>query len=146
MSQNPLPDGRSSIQVGSITTPAAGADFTTTIPPSEYRHIIGVSCIFTTDANAANRNLSLIMAQTGVDLLTFPSATNLIANTAYTIFWTAGHSHDIGLVGNRLVIPIPDQLFVPASFELDSLTDNIQAGDAYTQILYLYESWKQTFG
>lgn len=144
MNGNPFPIDRSTLRFSTATNPAAGADFTLTVPQSEFWRIVAVTATFTTAAAVANRRPRFTIRQTGVYLMDFPTATDITAGLTTQVTWVQGQVAETGLVNSRLVAPIPEQLWVPATFEIESLTDNIQAADQWSTIIIQYERWKQT--
>ena len=137
--EDPL-DGQGALRSVAGTDPAANTEISETVPTGARWRLLAASFTFVTDANAANREVALVLDDGTTTLLTSPSgfthtasltrrysAANLGAQTAPT-------------QGTDRQILIPD-LRLPAASRIRTSTTAIQATDNYGAPQLLVEEW-----
>lgn len=119
-----------------ITAPGAGNDFSLTVDPSITDEIIGLSTTLVTDANVANRTIRLTLGPDPDVFLTLDSPTTIAASQAATIVIAKFGYQPTEVANQRIYFAIPEDLEFAALF-LNLETTNIQAGDAYSDGVFL---------
>jgi len=124
-----------------IPDPAAGAEINYACPHGHRFKILGLQFLLTADANVANRNVDLFIAQ-GL-FLAFAHDYNFphMANQPYTYHILPGQIRAQFFVGFNVWPPTGWPLYFFYGQSLFTTTDNIQVGDQFSNI-YLYGfSW-----
>lgn len=122
-------------QVIQITNPAAGAEFSYTVPANTRLQILSFRGLFTTDGNAANRNVRA----------TFDDGTNIFASFPMgNGNLTASKTDTISLFpdavsffsdGGITTIPLPNVILLPG-YRFKSSTTAIQVGDQWSALWF----------
>lgn len=113
-----------------VTSPAAGANAATIVPGQFGFRVLAALATLTTDANVANRLVSLdvINANTSTRLRN-PAPASVPANTTNQRYvWNAAYTSGASITNGPMVIPVND-LLVPASWSIQITVDNKQVGD-----------------
>ena len=126
------------------TNPAAGSDFSQTVPAGRVWNIHAMSFFFTTSATVANRRVHIEFAIAGGPSLDIYSADDQAASLSlkYTVAgFTGAHpqSND-----NDHIIMLPPNIWLPDGSTIITDTLNIQVGDDYTAPLFLVEEFLNT--
>lgn len=119
--------------------PAAGADWTFTIPAGTRKRVVSVSALLTTAVAVANRFASIIIDD-GVNIVAqIPSGFAQAASLAnqYTF---ADSTTGTASASNVSIASLPSNLILPAGFRVRSLTGGIQAADQWSNIFFLFGS------
>lgn len=120
-------------------SPAAGADFSYSLPGDYFVRLIAVYCKFVADANAASREVVLSFEDAGGNryALAGINTTVTASNTAYYAFG-AFQPEAVATVDSTALVPLPAIILAPTQvFKLHVV--NIQATDALTQIRTIWE-------
>ena len=122
------------------TDPAAGAEFSITIPNRARQRLVAGLFELVTDGTAANRRFTLEHTTvSGVLVRTLAVATQP-ASTTRT--YSVGHWGDsAGLIGTTEMVNWPDHHLMIGSDFLRTVTTNLQAGDDYAAPQLLLEEW-----
>lgn len=117
------------------TAPVAGAGFTFRPNKDGGWLFRGMRFLFTTDANAATRQV-MLQAASGTDVYMQMSANNSqVASRADVYSWFPGASGS-ALIAGMLTINCPtDGLYLPKGHTLTAVISNIQATDLFTQVV-----------
>jgi len=134
-----------SIKSDTIANPAGGADFTIPAILSLRRELLSLRFTFTCDATVMNRLVHLhhtdgtnvTGVSTGPGLQT---ASEAIIYEFATSQLTLDASGPLGLMQGQ----IPTNTFMNGGDSIYSVIDNIQAGDAITDITLRYKFWYVT--
>lgn len=117
-----------------VAVPAAGAEWSVTIPANQKWEIRSIFFIFTASAVVASRRPGVeIKFPTNV-YFSIPTVADVIISQAYTFNFYKGAISINDATGFRQTAPLPEKIIVGASIVINSLTTNIQAGDQYSEI------------
>lgn len=120
-----------------IPNPAAGADILYLCPANTRLEILGIHLTFTSDANAANRNIDFIIGCGVADLFHFNMNLLHAATETRDYHLIAGQIQPIFSVGFTRWCPAPSFIPLVATQSFRTVTDFIQVGDQYT-FIYLF--------
>ena len=131
--------GEISIVVGA--NPVAGAEATLTLDDNEIWLVHWASIRLVTDANAGNRRVHLVFTPDTAGLLHFFSDANQIEST--TRDYTFSQQGDISdrEDDTRLLVSIPNNLWLEPGTVITTDTTNIKAGDDFTAIVIMREKF-----
>lgn len=133
------PGGVSSSQVTVVTAaaPAAGTDFSITVPAGESWQLLSIRYSLTTSIAAANRLTSITFDNGTSVFCKVPSTQTQTASltTAYDAMVDIGSSSS--LLGTDVYFAIP-RLILPAGYRIRTSTLLIDAGDQYSSAIYCY--------
>lgn len=124
-----------------IPTPAAGAEFTITVPANVTWEVLSVKGVLTTSAAVANRNCTLIL---GPDAATteqrYSLGTAVTASQATTFTYASGIGTTLatGSIAGPLPSPPP---IAPPGYVMRSQTQNVDAGDQYSSLFVVVREW-----
>ncbi len=122
------------------TAPAAGADWTQTVPTSARWRVRGFTASLTTSAVAGTRQPQ-IQVTDGVNVLfTIDAANTLAASLTAAFSWVPGYPNTPLAVATRTTF-IPLDLTLFAGWIIRASTVNIQAGDQWTAPRFAIEEW-----
>jgi hypothetical protein len=120
--------------------PAAGAEFSETVPTNARWRLLGVDVALVTDATAANRTQRLIIDD-GATIVA--EITPAVAQTA-TLTWRYSYARNVqrGVDpgGTLINAPLPDA-WLMGGYRVRSATTNLQAGDNYGAPQLWVEEW-----
>lgn len=122
---------RRSRTVVSVASPAAGADWSTTIPAGHLYQLLAIRAILTTSAAVANRAARLILGDGTSTYASIPAPAVQAASLAVSYTWAAGApgvSVDLAQLGY-----LPD-LVLPPAWTIGTSTRLIDVADAWTAI------------
>lgn len=118
------------------TNPAAGADFTYTIPSQFRALLLGICASLVSDANAANRGVRIkVVSSAGKDMYIYPAAAafaNQTASHAENYLMAIGATVSDGVDQTDRQGVLPDHFELAAGTVISTLTTNIQVGDQWT--------------
>lgn len=118
-----------------VSAPAAGADFTFTVPGDRALRIISVTAQLVTSAAVANRGPALVIAAPEGTVITVEQPAVITAGLTTTVCWGDGVSGDAAsLVNNRLTAGIGSYV-LPPGYTIASATGAIDAGDQWQNVL-----------
>lgn len=126
------------------TSPAAGADFSYSVPGDFMVRLIAVYCKFVADATAASREVVLSYEDAGGNRFGLMGANTTItaSNTGYYAF-SAFQPEVIATVDSSVLVPLHPVILVPTQvFKLHVV--NIQATDQLSQVRTLWERFFTT--
>lgn len=118
-------------------SPAAGAEFSTTIDGRYFVRLITVFCRLVTDANVADRQVSLqYLDEAGNPFAIMGAPVTQAAATTTDYAWQAWLGQPDWPVSGTVLIPLAQVILQPPySWKID--VDNVQATDALTRVRYL---------
>lgn len=122
-----------------VTTPAAGADWTYTLPAGYFYRIVGGSALFTTSAVVANRFAALQVTD-GVNVLyTVPNPNAIVTTLAVALTYSqAGVTAYVAGTKPNGNVPAPS-VWLPPGYIVSSYTSNIDVSDTYTKVVLWLE-------
>jgi hypothetical protein len=128
----------------SVTSPAAGANASFTVGGRNVQglRVLAALATVTTDANAANRLLSLDYIDARSVTRVRNAATVLItANTSATVVqWDHAHALSEWQTGTPVFVPLADVILTPG-WTVQLTLDNKQVGDTLTAISFVVEAF-----
>lgn len=134
-------DGAGFLQRIAVTTPAAGADWTQTVPTNARWRIRGVRATLTTSAAVANRNIALrILDGAGNVVFTMFGHQGIVASTGNVEDWSPGASTSTQ-TGNEFYQALATDLQLFSGWVIQTGTQNLQAGDQWSAISLEVEEW-----
>lgn len=125
-----------------VANPAAGAEWSATVPAGAWWELLGVEYTLTTSAVVANRQSVLRTrdADSRTVLRAEQSATQA-ASLAVAYTATPGLGAVVAsTAGNSAPLATPPQI-LPAAWTVGTLTGNLDAGDAYSNITLQVREW-----
>ncbi len=124
-----------------VANPAAGANFTTTVPSGEHWIVKAVFFKLTTDANVANRlvGLKLDTDGDGKSLVLFNANAHSAGWVGYHNFSHSGAGSE--RTGDYWLSPLPPDIHITEGGIIASLITNIQATDQIADIRILVEQY-----
>jgi len=125
------------LQALQVATPAAGEEWTRTIPANEWCEIISVSCKLVTSATVANRRPTIKFSYGGSQFLQIPTPASITASQTSKIFCFRGAIGTDDQVGLIQTLPLPNDLILGPGGIIGSETTNLQANDEYQNIYIL---------
>lgn len=137
-----MSEGRGTIREVAGTNPAAAAEIAETVPTNAQWRIIAVSAVFVADANTGNRRPSLTFTTGGNVLGRFLVAGNIVANETVRVTWASiGDAETVASQGN--LGHLPEFNMLDQGTVIDTLTNNLQAGDDWAAPTLWVEEWIQ---
>lgn len=133
-------EGPGFIHSQQVANPAAGTDFTLTVPANTRWRIKSFDATLTTSAAVANRNVQIAIDDGANSVWAHDVAATIAASTSNTIVGT-GTNAPTGVVTTIQSVVIPPDLIIPAGFRIRSATINLQAADQWSSIFFLVEEW-----
>lgn len=123
-----------------VTTPAAGADWTITVPTQARWRIRSVTGILTTNATVVNRIPQLQITDGANVTFNGQPTVTVPASQAVAVCGSPSVSTNVVNV-TGVMIPLPADTFMAAGHILKSLTTNLQGADTWTAIWIQLEEW-----
>jgi len=123
-----------------VANPAAGVDWTFTVPGSARLRLQSLRAVLTTSAAVANRNVQIQITD-GVNTVWIASApASVVAGTAQQLVAT-GTNSPTGVVTTIFSVVVPPALLLPGFWTIGTSTQNIQAADQWSAIALAVEEW-----
>lgn len=123
------------------TVPAAGVDFSETVPTGARWELMSVVARLTTSAVVASRGATLILAD-GIDVMAMcPHALAAPASSVRDYAWMQSMVNAVALVGLAGFQGVPTGLQLTAGQHFNAFTINIQAADTWTALVYTVKEW-----
>lgn len=125
-------------RVQPVAQPAAGADWSVTVPAGVLWELLAVRGLFTASAAVANRVPVLGFGSEGVTAAQVPVAANITAGQAITVTWAqVGAALAFGLFQ---IVPLPRVILEPGD-TIGTATGAIDVGDQWSAVrLWLVET------
>jgi hypothetical protein len=118
--------------------PAAGAEYTFTLPGNVMWRLHSVRCLFTADANVANRELYLQHTDGTDELWNSITATPIRANEAYVVNWVQGSAASLQS-SSDLQIPMPVDIVSRFGYKFSINVNAVQVGDQISDVVFSHE-------
>jgi len=141
--QLPL-DGEGWAQAVTIGNPAAGTDWSQTVPTNARWELVAASALLTTSAVVANRQPRLIADDGATPVFEAASPVAITAGLAIRESWGAGAGGPVSadiLTGGAVSSGLPNDLYLPAGFRVRSATGAIDVGDQWSAIRLYVREW-----
>jgi hypothetical protein len=122
------------------TNPAANAEISETVPTGARWKLHSMMATLVADANAANRSAQLVIDDgTNVVLRSAPALTQTATQTIIYNWTARGAAGSVAALTASELIP-PD-LYLPAGYRINTLTNNLQATDDWGAPRLYVEEW-----
>ena len=124
-----------------IANPAAGAEWTFTVPAGFVYELISVHWVLATSAVVLNRVSGVVVKDTGANVLGVwrGGVTQPASQTQnYSLGPFDGQSDPNGNFG-AIVVPAPRNIRLPAGFQMISNSHGLDVGDQYSAIFAAFE-------
>lgn len=123
-----------------VSNPAAGADWTVTVPTGARWQVQGVTATLATSATVATRVPQFEIRDAGGVLLYTQGGASVAAGVAASQFsWTGGVPQQAN--NQRAIEPLPDFCWLAQGMAIDTTTASIQVGDQWSSIRILVVEW-----
>ena len=133
-------DGRGAILLTAVGAPAAGVDWSYTVPFGAHQVIRSVTALFTASAAAANRFPVLVIDDGAGDIVAeLPVTSVIIANQGMQLTWAPG-LNPLN-VNNVQTMGLNGEMRIRAGWRIRTLTAGIQAADQWSAIVVVVESF-----
>ena len=132
--QGPYPQGPAQIITQwTIGNPAAGAQFTQTIPTGKMWKILGFKVDFTASAVAGNRTFRFAFKDSAGKIFWVCDSekTVTISGAAFFSIGNAGFAPTVVAGANESLVPCPS-LCIPSGGQITSLVQGMDGGDQWT--------------
>jgi len=136
-----IPPPLGKLRIVIIADPGAPGDMGLVYEQRVRHRLYGATFVLTTDANVANRYVSWQIYSVGASTPTAICTLAQTAGTARQYHWAVGHPALATNVGNHIYTPMPDDMWAEGLLFFQTTTENIQAGDTFTNIGLLVEEW-----
>ena len=139
-----LPENQGYIRHVTIPDPAAGAVFTYTQPVAVRWRVISLCAHFVTDANPANRQISLDF-RLGTDIILRAGINDLITDSlTLDISWNPGGGGVVNAANTAKMGVLPSTFLFNNEMIIFATVQNIQIGDQFSEIHLLVEEWMES--
>lgn len=134
-------NAQGSILSTSVANPAAGSDFNFQLPNAQRGKIRGVIATLTTSATAATRGVRVQIKDNAGNVL-YQAPGNITQAASLTqIYNFSAAPYPTTAIAGEAFIPIPPDCLLGVSWQIASLTNNIQVGDQWSSIFVWDEQW-----
>lgn len=120
--------------------PAAGAEWSVTVPANTIWKVYAVRASLVTDATVASRQPAIIIDDGATTLYQVYSGLSCTASATFAISW-AQLGASLGGVNTSLGAMAPFPLWLAAGYRIRSSTGSLQAGDNWGAPTVLYTTW-----
>ena len=125
-----------------LAQPAAGADWSASVPATARWRVNAVQAQFATSAAVANRVPHIVITDgQGHTVYNVPSLTNQVAATTFQ--YSAGATVVTAFFDSAVVMALPYPLKMLQTWTISSLTTAIQAADQWSNIVLFVKEWLQ---
>jgi len=141
--QLPL-DGEGAALRIAITNPAAGADWSVTVPTGARWELVSASMLYTASAVAANRQPRLTVDDGTNIVFEGPSVAAITAGLAIRESWGAGAGGPVSAditTGGAVSSGLPNDLYLEGGWRVRSSTGAIDGGDTWTAGSLYVREW-----
>lgn len=133
-------DGPGVIRTVTGTNPAAGAEFSETVPTNARWRLISLYAQLVTGAAVANREPALVIDDGATNVHASAVHTSQAASLTHQHVWSINNQRAAMNVHTVHPAPLPDGILM-GGYRIRSSTANIQAADDYAAPLMLVEEW-----
>ena len=121
--------------------PAAGAEVADAVPSHNVWRLIAAELTLVTSATVANRLVNFVVHDGTNELLRIPAPAVQTASTTVTYIFGDNLPFNNNATALVQTGAIPGNMYLPAIFELRTITTNLQAGDNYGITSYFVEDF-----
>jgi hypothetical protein len=123
-----------------ISNPAAGNNFTITVPARTRWRLLAVNCLLVAGAGVANREVVLTLDDGANGFAIIPAGVTQIATESRQYTFFQGAPRGAGTQSLHVIAPLPFAVLM-AGFDITSSVVNIQAADQFQNVNALVEEW-----
>jgi hypothetical protein len=117
-----------------VTQPAAGADWTITVPGDKIWRVLSIVGKLVTSAAAATREATLQITDQSTTFMFIPAGTSQVASKTGQYCWFEQAQNRGTTLQTAITAPIPSNLVLPGGMVLKSVTEVIDAGDQWSNV------------
>ncbi len=117
-----------------LADPAAGANFSYTVPTNLRQRLLSVSFHFATSAVANNRRVVLSLLVSGIATIIIVPESVQAASLDVDYSYAIGHRSLAAIVDSVITVPLPNDIIMTAGNILSSLITNKGVADQVTDI------------
>lgn len=133
-------DGPGLIRSIAVADPAAGAEWSETVPTNARWRLLGVDAPLVTDVTVANREVVLTIDDGANIVAEITAAQNQAASLTRRYSFARGVQRGVSATATIINAPLPDALLL-AGYRVRSVTTNLQAGDNWGAPRLWVEEW-----
>lgn len=134
--------GPGAVRDVTVADPAAGTNWTTTVPALVRWNVLSITFLYTPSADLALRRVNLVWSNAaGAKIGQFPMSTNMVASTVEQTTFANGSTTDAADVGVSVRTGLPLNLILIPGDVLRTIVTNIDAADAMTAIRIRVLEW-----
>jgi hypothetical protein len=136
--QHPLTpaQAKGAVQSIEIDAPAAGEDFSSTLPGTFAFELLAASVSLVADDNVADRTLSLILELGGQEVyLTRTSPATQQAEETIFYYFVAGGTSGVTIANEEHEVGLPLGIVLPPGASISTSVDDIQVGDQLSSVV-----------
>lgn len=136
----PETEGKGNIRLIGGTDPAAGFNFSETVPTNARWRIVSLNITFVTDATVATRVIRIAF-DNGVNVFCFVEAPASQTASLTRRYVLAGFGAGQAAVADTIHLPLPTEVILRAGFRVRSSVATLQAGDDIGELFFVVEEW-----
>lgn len=142
---DPETSGKGRVVSETGTNPAANTEIAEVIPTNAIRVLDSFKVTLDTDGNAADRLIKMVIGDGTDPLYTLAAGDVVTANEVMTVIWVRDYNKaETAFDGaNEIRMPLPEMDLLPQAYTIDTVTDNLQAGDDFTAPIMKFKEWLQ---
>lgn len=122
-----------------VSNPAPGGYFNYSMTSSVITEVVSLQFRLVTDANAANRQVSILLTQAAITFLVLTANVVQVASTTRDYYFAGGVFE--GERDDKIFVPSPFPMRFAQSSNILSSVSNIQAGDQISNIRVFRRRW-----
>ena len=122
------------LKTHTVAQPAAGAEWTATVPAGVLWYVRAIYAILTTSATVATRYPTLDVTDGIATFAAIPPCGGQVASLVYKYSWAEGYAQDAVIVYTAAQIPLPHISPLSAGCVISSATNSLQSGDQWSVI------------
>jgi hypothetical protein len=135
-------DGPGNFRSIQVASPAAGAEFSQTVPTNARWELVSVQAQLVTAVGGGNRLARLIIDDGANNLVVVPALSAQAASLTVGYSWGQGQGGPV--IANDTAFfsgPFPNDAYLPASSRVRSSTNGIAGGDQWSAINMMVREW-----
>jgi len=133
------PDDQGQLKLYTTANPAAGAEFTYTVPTGLRWRVIGITARIVTSIAVGNRLPTVVLNNGSADFLILPAGGIITASMTRDCTWLSGVSGYAA--GSYVTGGLPVPLIVGPGYVIKSVTEAIQTGDDWAAANLIVMEW-----
>ena len=126
-------------QIVKVPQPAAGAEWTDTLPGGYFYRVLGGSAVYTTSAAVASRLLGTQLSDGASNVVSLWNATAMTAGLAVQVGYTPSGGAGGGNIQGPVVTLVLPAVWLPQNYIIRSTTLNKDVADQYSSVVIWLE-------